>query len=127
MIRSFIAAAVLATGIVTTIAGPAWAFQPYVQGYGVQEYGAPAYQGRGYQVPGYDAQGYGSGQPGWRQRQEWRRARDEARIAEAARQEAWRIQQEHEQRREWRRAQWRDQRFEGGYRNWEPLLTPPRR
>lgn len=116
MIRSFLAAAILATGIATTIAGPARAFQPYDQGYGV-----PADQ-----APGYGNQGYGSGHPDWRQRQEWRRARDEARIAEAARQEAWRIQQEHEQRREWRRAQWgghwgghwREQRFEGGDRHW---------
>jgi hypothetical protein len=42
---------------------------------------------------------------GWERRQqwrEWRRERDEARIAEAARREAWRIEQEREQRRAWR-------------------------
>jgi hypothetical protein len=50
---------------------------------------------------------------GWERRQqwrEWRRERDEARIAEAARREAWRIEQEREQRRAWRHAQ-REQRF----------------
>jgi hypothetical protein len=113
MFRSFIAAAVLATGLVTGIAGPARAFQPYAQGYGT-----PAFQAPGYGVQAYGNQGYGFGQPDWRQRQEWRRERDEARIAEAARQEAWRIQQEHEQRREWRHAQWGGQWREGGYRNW---------
>ena len=44
---------------------------------------------------------------GWerrRQWREWRRERDEARIAEAARREAWRIDQERKQRRAWRRA-----------------------
>jgi Spy/CpxP family protein refolding chaperone len=47
------------------------------------------------------------GDHGWerrRQWREWRRERDEARIAEAARREAWRIEQEREQRRAWRRA-----------------------
>ncbi len=47
------------------------------------------------------------GDDGWerrRQWREWRRERDEARIAEAARREAWRIEQEREQRRAWRRA-----------------------
>ncbi|MFZ6763193.1 hypothetical protein [Pseudoroseomonas sp. WGS1072] len=42
---------------------------------------------------------------GWERRQqwrEWRRERDEARIAEAARREAWRIEQEREQGRAWR-------------------------
>ena len=38
----------------------------------------------------------------WR---EHRRTRDEARIAEAARREAWRIEQERAQRRAWRHAQ----------------------
>ncbi len=50
---------------------------------------------------------------GWerrRQWREWREQRDEARIAEAARREAWRIEQEREQRRAWRHAQ-REQRF----------------
>ncbi len=49
------------------------------------------------------------GDDGWerrRQWREWRRERDEARIAEAARREAWRIEQE----RERRRAQWRASR-----------------
>ena len=48
------------------------------------------------------------GDDGWerrRQRREWRQHQDEARIAEAARREAWRIEQEREQRRAWRRAQ----------------------
>ena len=46
------------------------------------------------------------GDDGWERRQwrEWRRERDEARIAEAARREAWRIEQEREQRRAWRHA-----------------------
>ncbi len=92
MIRSFIAAAVVGIGLM----GPAQAWQPYQP----SQYG---YAGQGY------------GQPDWQQRREWRRERDEARIAEAARQEAWRIEQEREQRREWRRAQ-REQ-F-GGYRSW---------
>jgi hypothetical protein len=34
---------------------------------------------------------------GWERRREWRQQRDEARIAEAARREAWRIEQEREQ------------------------------
>ena len=53
---------------------------------------------------------------GWerrRQWREWRQQRDEARIAEAARREAWRIEQEREQRRAWRHAQ-REQQY-GGY------------
>lgn len=47
------------------------------------------------------------GDDGWerrRQWREWRQERDEARIAEAARREAWRIEAEREQRRAWRRA-----------------------
>jgi len=108
MRRSLIAAAVLATGIVTALAAPAQAYSPLAQ---AQYYGA----GQGYGGGGYGGQGYG--QPDWQQRREWRRERDEARIAEAARQEAWRIQQEREQRHQWRRAQ-REQ-FEGGYqRGW---------
>ena len=60
---------------------------------------------------------------GWERRQqwrEWRRERDEARIAEAARREAWRIEQEREQRRAERRA-WREQRYgygPGYFRGW---------
>ena len=59
----------------------------------------------------HPVQFYGAGPPwgddGWerrRQWREWRAQRDEARIAEAARREAWRIEQEREQRRAWRRA-----------------------
>ena len=103
MLRSFIATALLAAGIMTTLAAPAQAYSPL---------GQAQYYGSG---QGYGDQGYG--QPDWQQRREWRRERDEARIAEAARQEAWRIQQEREERRAWRRAQ-REQ-FDGGYqRNW---------
>ena len=112
MRRSFIAAAVLATGIVTSLAAPAQAYSPYAQ---AQYYGA----GQGYGGQGYGGQGYGGGYggPDWQQRREWRRERDEARIAEAARQEAFRIQQEREQRWAWHRAQ-REQ-FQGGYqRGW---------
>ena len=64
---------------------------------------------------------------GWerrRQWREWRHERDEARIAEAARREAWRIEQEREQRRAWRRAM-REQQYGygpaygfGQYRSW---------
>lgn len=97
MRRSLIAAALLATGTLTVLAAPAQAYSPYPQ---------PQY--------GYVDQGYG--RPDWQQRREWRRERDEARIAEAARQEAWRIEQEREQRREWRRAQ--REHFGGGYRQW---------
>ena len=45
---------------------------------------------------------------GWDQRREWRehrRAREEARIAEAARREAYRIEQERAERRAWRHVQ----------------------
>ena len=54
----------------------------------------------------YGARPYWGDGGGERRRQwrEWRRARDEARIAEAARREAWRIEQERKQRRAWRRA-----------------------
>jgi hypothetical protein len=44
----------------------------------------------------------------WERRREWREWRerqDEARIGDAARREAWRIEQEREQRRAWWRAQ----------------------
>jgi hypothetical protein len=65
------------------------------------------------EAPGYlPAQFYGappySGGDGWERRREWqdmRRERDDARIAEAARREAWRIEQERDQRRAWRRAE----------------------
>jgi flagellar biosynthesis/type III secretory pathway protein FliH len=49
----------------------------------------------------------------WERRRHWRERReqrDEARIAEAARREAWQIEQEREQRRAWRHAQ-REQQF----------------
>lgn len=104
---SLIAGAVLAAGIMTSLVTPAQAYSPDQQ---AQYYGA----GQGYGGYGYGGQGYG--QPDWQQRREWRRERDEARIAEAARQEAWRIEQEREERRAWRRAQ-RDH-FGGGYRQW---------
>lgn len=39
-----------------------------------------------------------------RHRREWRRERDERRIEESARREAWRIEREREERRAWRRA-----------------------
>lgn len=45
-----------------------------------------------------------------RERQEWRQERDEARIAEAARREAYRIEAEREQRRAWRRER-REQQY----------------
>ena len=113
MRRSIIAAALLATGIVTTLSAPAQAYSPFGQ---AQYYGAgQGYGGQGYGGQGYGGQGYG--QPDWQQRREWRQERDEARIAEAARQEAWRIQQERQQRREWRHAQ--REYFQGGYqRGW---------
>jgi hypothetical protein len=57
----------------------------------VQFYGAEPHWG-----------GDGWDRRGWRQ--EWRRERDEARIAEAARQEMYRIEAEREQRRAWWRA-----------------------
>jgi hypothetical protein len=55
---------------------------------------------------------------GWGRRQqwrEWRRERDEARIAEAARREAWRIEQEREQRRAWRHQYGYGPRYERGW------------
>ena len=65
----------------------------------------------------HPVQFYGAGphwdDDGWerrRQWREWRERQDEARIAEAARREAWRIEQEREQRRAWRRAQ-REQHY----------------
>ncbi len=61
--------------------------------------------------PIHTAQFYGAGphwgDDGWerrRQWREWRQQQDEMRVAEAARREAWRIEQEREQRRAWRRA-----------------------
>ncbi|MXP65885.1 hypothetical protein E0493_21285 [Roseomonas sp. M0104] len=63
---------------------------------------APAVQMVQYWTPApYD--GGWERRPAWR---EWRRERDEARIAEAARREAWRIEQEREQRRAWREQQY---------------------
>ena len=53
------------------------------------------------------------GDDGWerrRQWREWRQQQDEMRIAEAARREAWRIEQEREQHRAWRRAM-REQQY----------------
>ena len=38
---------------------------------------------------------------GWERRQQWHERCDEARVAEAARREAWRIEREREQRRAW--------------------------
>lgn len=55
-----------------------------------------------------------------RHRREWRREREERRIEEAARREAWRIEREREERRAWRRAM-RGQHGYGpayGYRSW---------
>ncbi len=54
----------------------------------------------------YGARPYWGDDGGERRRQwrEWRRARDEARIAEAARREASRVEQERKQRWAWRRA-----------------------
>jgi len=104
MRRSILAVAVLATGIVTALPTPAQAYWPF---------GKTQFYGQGY---GGD-HGGGYGQPDWHQRREWRQQHDEARIAEAARAEAWRIQQEREQRRQWRRAH-REQFEGGGYRNW---------
>ena len=84
--------------------------------------GTPA--GPGYvPVQYYGAQPYPDG-GGWERRREWQdmhRDRDEARIAEAARREAWRIEQEREQRRAWRRAE----REQYGYG--PPLRYPPPR
>ncbi len=123
MRRSLLAAAVLATGIVTALAAPAQAYSPLqnaqyygaAQGYGGQGYGGQGYGGQGYGGQGYGGQG--DGQPEWQHRREWRRERDEARIAEAARQEAFRIQQEREQRWAWRRAHGGG--YDGGYnRGW---------
>ena len=54
----------------------------------------------------------------WERRQqwrEWRRDRDEARIAEAARREAWRIEQERDQRRAWQHQQGYGPRYERGW------------
>lgn len=54
----------------------------------------------------------------WERRRYWRerrRAHDEARIAEAARQEAYRIEQERAERRAWRRAQRQHYDYYRGY------------
>ena len=65
----------------------------------------------------HPVQFYGAGPhwsgDGWERRREWREwreRRDEARIAEAARREAYRIEAEREQRRAWRRAM-REQQY----------------
>ena len=55
---------------------------------------------------------------GWERRRQWRAWRqqqDEARIADAARREAWRIEQGREQRRAWWRAQREQQYGSGSY------------
>jgi len=73
---------------------------------------APAGAARGAAVSAVHTVQYWTPSPydgGWERRQawrEWRRERDEARIAEAARREAWRIEQEREQRRAWREQQY---------------------
>ena len=55
---------------------------------------------------------------GWDQRRDWRehrRAREEARIAEAARREAYRIEQERAERRAWRHTQRERDGYYRGY------------
>ena len=107
MHRSLFALATLAfLGIASIAPRPAEAGQDprLVQWYGPQ--GGPGWH--------YDQ--------GWERRRawrEWRHAEDEARIAEAARREAWRIQQEREQRRAWRHAQRQQWYGQMGYwRSW---------
>lgn len=79
------------------------------QGYEPVQYYAP------YGAPGPYGENYWERRMAWR---EYRRQRDEERIQEAARREAWRIQQEREARRAWRHAQ-REQFYGGGYyRTW---------
>lgn len=59
-----------------------------------------------------------TGDDRWERRQQWRawrRDQDEARIADAARREAWRIEQEREQRRAWRHQHGYGPRFERGW------------
>lgn len=87
----------------------------------------PAEAGQGAIPEARLVQWYGYGAPAWQQDdrwerrrawREWRQAQDEARIAEAARREAWRIEQEREQRRAWRHAQREQWQGGGYYRNW---------
>ena len=71
----------------------------------------------------YSGAGPQSWDDGWERRRQWRawrEQRDEARIAEAAQREAWRIEQEREQRRAWWRAR-REQQYgygPGHQRGW---------
>lgn len=85
---------------------------------------APAVSDAAVHAVQYWGAGPHSWDDGWEQRRqwrEWRRERDEARIAEAARREAWRIEQEREQRRAWWRAE-RERRYGYGpgydHRGW---------
>ena len=97
----------------TACAGPAPLAPPVASGRALH---TVQYWGAGPQHPWDD---------GWerrRQWREWRRERDEARIAEAARREAWQIEREREERRAWRRAM-RGQHYgygpvHGYYRSW---------
>ncbi len=88
--------------------------------------GTGAAQAGGYVEPvQYYSAPYGApgryGEDHWERRMAWRemrRQQDEMRIQEAARREAWRIQQEREQRRAWWHAQ-QGYGYGGGYgRNW---------
>jgi hypothetical protein len=74
------------------------------------------------QPPVQPVQYYGDHRPydggGWASRHHWRehrRARDEARIAEAARREAYQIERERAERRAWRQAQRQHYSY---YRGW---------
>jgi hypothetical protein len=74
---------------------------------------APVASDAGVHTVQYWGVGPESWDDGWerrRQRREWGEQRDEARIAEAAQREAWRIEQEREQRRAWWRAR-REQQY----------------
>lgn len=87
----------------------------YAPGYGVPAYGAPAYGAPGY---GWQDQDHWERRRAWR---EMRRQQDEARIQEAARREAMRIEAERESRRAWWRAQREQQGYGYGYgydRHW---------
>lgn len=93
MRRSLIAFATLATllgGAGTGAAQAGGYYQP------AQYYGAP------YGAPGAYGEDRWERRQAWRQ---WRHQQDEMRIQDAARREAWRIQQEREQRRAWWQAQ----------------------
>ena len=86
--------ALAALGLIGAAASPAQAWQTY--------HPAPVQ----YYAPGYHAPGWQHDR--WERRQAWRahrRAEEAARIEEAARREAWRIEQEREARRAWRHAQ----------------------